>query len=259
MWVEVILAKNDLDEVINDFCPLKIHLGDDGSIVLSDPRSLELVPAVGLRMSITAAVHWPILGIQIPVSVRSATLEIKPEILKKPEGDHLTFKLRLDDVDISILPAIIDRSIVDLVNRELDAKHVELSWNFIETLSHVFELPDALVSARAIDLSAAWGVVRITSEALVLAVSFDAGVEPRGVGTEPASTPTSTAIVLPVVNQPSSERKGLRRLWRESPVSVAVVVGGSWLAGMSVAALLLGLGRRRPRLRLHSFRNLTRR
>jgi hypothetical protein len=129
MWVEAILTKDDLEKMVRDFCPLGFRLGESGNILLSDSRAIELVPSVGLRMSVTVEVHWPLLGVQVPVSVRSATLEVRPEILKKATGDCLTFKLRLDDVDVSLLPEIIDRNIVDRVNKALEEKHVELSWD----------------------------------------------------------------------------------------------------------------------------------
>jgi hypothetical protein len=182
MWAEAILVKSDLAELAAKFCPLRIHIGEGGNVLLSEPRDLELVPGVGLRMTVTSEIHWPVLGIQIPVSVRSAVLEVKLEILETASGDTLTFRLHLDDVDISILPAFVDRKIVDLVNAELEAKHVELSWRFAETLSHIFALPEALASASALDLRAASGRVRITSEGVAFAVSFQANVEPRTVG-----------------------------------------------------------------------------
>jgi hypothetical protein len=244
MWVEAILAKNDLEKAVNDFCPLSIQLGEDGSIILSDPRGLELVPDAGLRFSVTVEVHWPVLGIQIPVSVRSATLEVKPEIVKNPpDGENLTFKLHIDDVDISMLPDIVDRGIVDRVNKELEAKHIELSWNFIGTLSHVFELPEALKSARAIALSAGWGQVKITSDALVLAVSFDASVEPRGVESRASGEPASSALALPDAARPVPS-ESIRSLWRRSPGSLALLVGGACLAGMGLSALLFARPRR---------------
>jgi len=76
-------------------------------------------------------------------------LEVRPQILKKQKGEALTFKLHVDDVDLSMLPEFVDRGVVDIVNAELDAKHVELAWSFTKTLSHVFALPDALASAGA--------------------------------------------------------------------------------------------------------------
>jgi hypothetical protein len=184
------------------------------------------------------------LGIQIPVSVRSATLEVKPEIVKNSEGEKLTFKVRLDDVDISMLPDLVDRGIVDRVNQGLEAKHVELSWNFIRTLRHVFALPEALASAGAIALSAGWGRVKITSDALVLAVSFDASVEPRGVESHSAGAPASSALALPDRRPGPVRSESVRSLWRRSPGSLALVVGSAWLAGMGLSALLFARRRR---------------
>jgi len=181
MWAEAIFSIEDLEEVTGQLFPLRIILGNDGNVRLTDRRDLALLPGVGLRMTVTAEIHWPILGVHIPVSLRSATLEMRPEIVENPGGDTLTIKLHLDDVDVSILPALVDRRIVDRVNKELAAKHVELAWGFTKTLSHVFQLPEALASAAAVHLRAASGRVIITSEALAIAVLFHARVEPRGV------------------------------------------------------------------------------
>ncbi len=179
MWIEAILARDDLAKAVQEFCPLRINIGRDGSVLLLEPRDIELVADVGLRMTVTTEIHWPVLGIQVPVSVRAATLEVRPEIVQNAGGDTLSFKLRLDAVDIAVLPAFVDWGIVDLVNEQLQAKHVELSWRFAETLSHTFDLPEALASARALDLRAASGRVKVTSEALALAVLFHAKVERR--------------------------------------------------------------------------------
>jgi len=231
MWAEAIFSKDDLEEVTGQLFPLRICIGEGGNVLLTDRRDLALLPDVGLRMTITAEIHWPVLGVHVPVSVRSATLEIRPEIVERPGGDTLTFKLHLDDVDVSILPDLVDRGIVDLVNRELEAKHVELSWGFTRTLSYVFGLPEALASAGALDLRARSGRVKITSEALAIAVLFEARVEPRGVPRPRVSEPP---LPIPI---PSSPRGLLGR----SPTALAVLGGFAMVAG----AVLMALVRRR--------------
>jgi len=242
MWVEAILTRDDLAKTVNDFCPLKIRLGESGTLLMAGPRDITLIPDVGLRMSVSLEIHWPILGVELPLSIRSATLEVRPEILKKPGADQLTLKLHLDDVDISILPAFIDRGIVERVNKELEARHVDLSWAFTETLSHVFDLPDALASARALDLCASWGSVKITDEALVLVVSFAARVEPREL--EPGSVPAPLARARGVAAVERSP-EGARSLWHGSPARLALVGGGALLAGMGISAIVAS--RQRPR------------
>jgi hypothetical protein len=254
MWVEALLARDDLDKTMRDFCPLRINLAKEGNIVISDPRDLVLVAGVGLRMSVTVELHWPVLGIRLPVSVRMATLEVWPRILKKPEGEDLTFKLHIDDVDLSILPDFVDRGIVDIVNAELDTKHVELAWSFTKTLSHVFALPNALASAGAMDLRATWGSVKITEEALVLAVSFCATVEPRAVAPPLVPAPRSRAMEAGEAEPHPSDRNAALRRRRRLPKALAWVGGAALLAGLGAAAL--AHARRRPRTLLSGWREL---
>jgi len=238
MWAEAILTKEDLEEVTGQLFPLRITLGNDGNVLLSDRRDLALLPGVGLRMTISAEIHWPVLGVHVPVSVRSATLEVRPEIVESPAGDTLAFKLHLDDIDVSMLPGLVDRGIVDLVNHELEAKHVELSWKFTRTLSHVFKLPEALASAGTLDLRAATGRVRVTSEALALAVLFHAGVEARG-----ATPPAPVDEPHLAISQPPPAR-GIRRLLARSPAALGVLA----LVASAGLVALLSRGRRRRTL-----------
>jgi hypothetical protein len=118
---------------------------------------------------------------------------------------------------------------------------------FIETLIHVFELPDAMASARAIDLHAQWGSLKITSEALVLATSFEARVEPRGVDPCPARAKVITPSAPPLVSDVAPRalaRAGVRSLRRRSPMSLALISGSAMLAGIAVWARLLSRRRR---------------
>jgi hypothetical protein len=232
MWAEAIFAKQDLEELTGQLFPLRIILGNDGNVLLTDRRDLALLPGIGLRMTISAEIHWPVLGVHVPVSVRSATLEIRPEIVEGSAGQTLAFKLHLDDVDVSVFPEFVDHGIVGLVNKELEAKHVELSWGFTKTLSHVFDLPQALASASALDLRAQSGRVEITSEALALAVLFRAQVEARGA--DPVSRPVEPPPALPLPPPPRTIRHVLGR----SPGALAVLGGLAFMAGMGLFALV---------------------
>jgi hypothetical protein len=233
MWIQATLSKADLAGVTEKLCPLRIRIGEDGFVVLSEPRDLELAADVGLRMTVTLEIHWPVLGIQLPVSVRSATLHVRPEIGKTPKGEALTFKLRLDDVDVSILPAFVDRKIVDMVNAELEAKHIQLSWGFTETLSHLFELPDALLSAGALDLHATAGRVKIAGEAVAFAVLFEARVESRPAG---GKVPLPRVAPPPLPLPPSHPTRGLGGWVGRYPVGVGAICGA--LLGMGALALV---------------------
>ena len=176
MWVEAILSKDDVTAVITDLCPLTIHLGQDPTegqyIRLSAPRDISIVEDRGLRFTCHAEIRWPVLGIEVPLGVESLTITLSPAVAPDV-GEHvLHFRPQLENIDLSWIPGMFDRRIADKINQELENKHVELSWRFAETLSHRFGLPSLLLPISALDVEVAWGKVRVTSEAMVMAVSF---------------------------------------------------------------------------------------
>jgi hypothetical protein len=188
MWLEAILTKEDLEEVVREFSPLEIHLGESGSLLLVAPREVALLPGEGLGVQCDATLHWPVLGFDVPVSMRALTVRILPRVEERPEGATLVFRLQIDHTGVSMLPSFFDDRVTARVNEELEQKHVELAWNFVDTLSHVFDLPPALASSAAFSLRATAGKVKTTESALGLAVDFEAKVKARAGSADAASS-----------------------------------------------------------------------
>jgi hypothetical protein len=88
MWLEAILSKDNVVSLVRDFLPLSIHLGenlDDGHYLeLFESRDVSLIEGQGLRMSCGARIRWPILGIDLPVTVESVTLLLCPSFPSRP-------------------------------------------------------------------------------------------------------------------------------------------------------------------------------
>ena len=171
MWVEAILSKDNVSSLVGQFLPMSIHLGedpDDGHYLeLFEPRQVSLVEDLGLRMTCGAQIRWPILGVDLPITVESVTLLLCPVIPSRPGRDELDFRLTVEGIDFAWAPATIDDRIAEKINRELDKKHALLSWRFGETLSHVFKMPPFLPPLTAVAIDVAWGEVRVTNEAAV--------------------------------------------------------------------------------------------
>jgi hypothetical protein len=175
MWIEAILSHEDLTTLVAQLLPLDLHLGDAGTdpdLHLSDLAKVELVENQGLRVECRAEIRWSVLGVDVPITVDSLALLLVPSIVKRSGRDALAFRVRLAELDLAWLPSALDATIRERVNRELKEKHLHLTWNFSETLSHVFRLPNAVRPIDALELEVAWGKVRVTNEALVMAVSF---------------------------------------------------------------------------------------
>ena len=174
MWLEAILSQEDIVALVAQLTPVKLRFGNEGDLLLFDVSTVTLVPERGLRVVCKAKLHWPVLGIAVPVALNSLTVLLAPSVAKREAEDVLVFKVLIEDADLAGLPAMIDREITARVNDALD--RTELAWSFKETLGHVFELPRSLELVQAVDLRASWGQMKVTAEALVFAVSFQATV-----------------------------------------------------------------------------------
>jgi len=178
MWVEAVLSKEDLTQVVGDFLPTTIRLGEDGELHLEDPSDVKLVENDGLYIRCHGRVKWAVLGLTVPVTVKGVAAILSPSILSTPEGDKLAFSVRIEDLDLALVPGILDDQIAGKLNAAL--AEAPLVWNFTETLSHVFNLPPALHAPQSIGLRVQWGKARVTEDALVLVVSFHADITRSG-------------------------------------------------------------------------------
>lgn len=179
MWIEAILTPRDCTDFIGTITPLRVDLGGDRMLVVAPPRRVELVPDKGLRLQTAGHVVWTIAGVKVPVSIRIASLLLTPSIEQREDRDALTFRARVERLDVRVLPDFIDETVLQRINDTL-AKHDEvLVWRFSKTFDRRFALPKRIESQAAIEVHTKWGQVRITESALVLAVSLDVRAVPR--------------------------------------------------------------------------------
>ncbi|MDP9036776.1 MAG: hypothetical protein M3O50_18410 [Myxococcota bacterium] len=186
MWLEAILTKDDLHAIAAQFAPMRFRLGDNGQLDLDEPTEVSMVPGRGIRIVCAATLHWPVLGMDVPVSIRSAAVVVSLEVEARGDGAALVFKPEIEHANVALLPAMVDGRVTSLVNQELAKKHVELAWNFERTLSHVFPLPEALETTASLGLRVKAGAVKINVDALGFAVSFDTEVQRRVNGVDQA-------------------------------------------------------------------------
>jgi hypothetical protein len=234
MWLEAILTQEDLTGVLAQFSPLEIRLGKGGKLLLAMPRDLSMVPDEGVRIVCDVTLHWPFLGVDVPIHAEGLSLVLRPTV-EAPLDAHATalvFRMHIERTGVSSIPALIDARITSIVNDELAKKHVELSWNFPETLSHVFALPASFESASGLALDVSAGRVKITSDALGFAVTVDANVE---------RAPRSTTLIERVATKPPAlpSTRATPKTWRRP--TRAMWLGLLALAGS--AGVLFALGR----------------
>lgn len=175
MWVEAIVSLEDFQALAAELFPVRVHLGAADSnhyLFLSATSEVSLVEGRGLRLVCDAQIRWPVLGMDVPINVDRLTVMLEPSV--EDEGGELFLGVQLEHADVAWVPALLDAKIVGAINEALEKRRAELSWNFAKALSHDFPLPEMLQPVRALGLTAAWGKTRVTSEGVVLVVSFKA-------------------------------------------------------------------------------------
>lgn len=176
MWAEAIVTLKDCEDFVRSMTPLEIPLDESGkrALLLEHPSRVGLVAGKGITIEGAALLRWTVAGVQVPISVRVARVLLLPTIEERDGRSALVFALHIERADSASLPAFVDESIVSRLNDALEQSPARLVWSFTETLDFHFKLPPTLKPIRQIDLVAKWGRVRVTKEAVALAVSFEA-------------------------------------------------------------------------------------
>lgn len=174
MWLEAIIPREELVQVLGELLPVKIHLDEDDSterwLLLGRAIEVALVPDEGLHVLCPATICWSIAGVSPAIKVDPLAVMIRPEMVEKEKGYVLEFQLEIEQADIHGLPSFIDGTIVNAVNAALLVKRI--AWDYKKTLSFTVNLPSMFQPPQMLKMGAGWGKRRISAEALVLAVSF---------------------------------------------------------------------------------------
>ena len=175
MWIEVILTPRDCTDFVASITPMSLELGNpERLLVVGRPESLELVPEKGLRLRAASHVIWSVAGLRLPIHARVASLLLQPTIEPRNGRDALIVRVRVEKLDVSVLPEFMDVTVLHRINDML-AKHDDaLVWRFGEMLDRKLRLPKRIESADAVELHTRWGKLKITEGGLALAISLDA-------------------------------------------------------------------------------------
>jgi hypothetical protein len=189
MWLEAILTREDLLDAFCKLSPLEIRFGQNGVLNLSAPTAVSMNPGKSVLIVCDAALHVPVLGIQVPVHMRGLTVELVVSVHDAPgtegqetqqgRGQVLQLAVQIDRTGVAHLPHLLDEGVTKIVNDELAKNHVGFAWNFHDTLTRSFAAPAALSTIARLGLRVTGGRVRVTEDALGLAVGFDSEVEKR--------------------------------------------------------------------------------
>jgi len=181
MWLDAIVTSNDLQKVLDQLTPVKVPLGSRGHLFFEAPVDVSLVADRGLRVRCHAKLLWPVLGIDVGITVSSMTILVVPSIEARDGERVIVLAPEVEALDLALLPDIGDAELRGFINRELQEKRVELPWNYRQTLDHQFPLPDWFRSGATFDIRSDGAAVKVTNDSIGLAIGMSASIERNAV------------------------------------------------------------------------------
>src|SRR5688500_2779571 len=128
MWLDAVVTTDDLQNVVDQLTPATIPLGERGHLFFDTPAEVSLEADRGLRVRCHAKLLWPVLGIDVGITIRSMTLLIVPSIESRDGNRVIVFAPEVDALDLALLPEVGDTELRAYINRELQEKRIELPW-----------------------------------------------------------------------------------------------------------------------------------
>jgi hypothetical protein len=175
MWLQAIVTPRDLERMLLDITPVRIALDRESAdryLWLDQPSQVEMTEGDGIRVVTSARLQWDVVGIKVPITLRSITVRVVPSVAQRDGKDVLAFAAQIEHADLSSLPEFIEMPLIARVNEALAGEQAQLAWHFTETLDFRFQLPDTIEPQRDLRLFARWGAVRTSHEGMAVAASL---------------------------------------------------------------------------------------
>ncbi len=141
-----VLDADTVRELLSEILPLTVDLSDDGTqdryIRIDPPELIEFVAGRGIRIQTGAIVHWTVAGVGVQGTISAARVLFSPVLA--PSRQRVNLHIEIEHADLKNVPAMLDRSIVGVVNKRLSEKADALGWSFAKTLSLRIPLPASM-------------------------------------------------------------------------------------------------------------------
>ena len=177
MHITVHLEKAVLSDLLAELLPITILLDEDDGlrgrwIRIDRARHLELGPGETIRLVTSGRLRWPLGPVPLTLTVQRLVVLLRPGVVGTGTSSRVLFRPVIETADLQRVPAFLDRSLVGVVNRALEARGERLAWDLGRTLALRFVLPDTLIPLEAAQIDVATAQARVIGDTIELTVSL---------------------------------------------------------------------------------------
>lgn len=182
MKLQAVFTREELVSFASQWLPLKLLLGDarkeERYLLLTDPKTIDLIPGSGLRIACRAQIRWPVLGVSVPITARHLSVLLRPTIQDERGQPALIFRLKIEQADLSGVPARLDATVTEAVDRAL-SERVKLAFRFGNMLTRSIPMPALLTTTESIELGVQSGTVEVSADAFRFELAVGASTNRR--------------------------------------------------------------------------------
>lgn len=183
MHISARLEETTVRTLLGELLPVTVLLDEDEGeqrwIRIDPARSVEFAADEGLRLEVGGQLHWKTAGVPVLLTIHSAQLLLKPEVVDDAEGARLVFRPSLETMDLKSVPGFLDSGITAIVNKRLAAEGDKLAWHFGRDLANRFPLPKELLEIEGFTLAAGTAGIQVQEDAIVFKLHLVLGFARR--------------------------------------------------------------------------------
>jgi hypothetical protein len=110
---------------------------------------------------------------------------LSPRMIEVDGQQVLAFGVRIEEADLSAIPALLRHVLVARVNDALEKAHARIAWRFMETLDFSFPLPPEVLPLFKLRLYARAGDVQVEADFLRLSIEWGLTADAERTNAEP--------------------------------------------------------------------------
>jgi hypothetical protein len=185
MDIKARLDEETLGRMLGDILPITVLLDDDRGmegrwVAIARVHRLQLIPGEGIRLVTSGELRWPFKIVPMTVRLPALQLLLRPIVVGQGLATRLLFRPVIEHMDVEKFPGFVDRRVLSLINRTLEARSQLLSWHVADSLCQRFALPVTLVPLETASVDVVSADLRIDAHWIELAVSLEMDVSRLG-------------------------------------------------------------------------------
>jgi hypothetical protein len=178
MRITAQLDQATIRELIGELLPVTVMLDEEDAdrwIRIDPAHSVDFAAGEGLRVAVAGQLSWKLAGVQVMLTIHSALLLLRPEVIGEGMEGRLLFRPSLEKMDLKNVPGLVDSGIAGLVNMRLEGEGDKLAWHFGRDLTARFPLGKDFIDVESFVLGVGTTSVTVLADAIVLDLPLTLG------------------------------------------------------------------------------------